>query len=403
MTLRLCMLSTLLVLAACGDDDGFIDPDAGNDVGVDAPLDTGTDVGTDVGPGDAGADTTDAGPEGCPTFEGLGDLAGGEVQSRVVGISADGTTVVGQSQSTNGPEAMRWREADGMIGLGDLTGGAFDSLAHAVSDDGEVVVGVSTSDLVDCPGRFDEAFRWTMADGMVALGDDPAGCFFSYAYAVNGDGSTVGGGVTNALSNTAATWSTTWTDLGYAMETGNSSEVSDMTPDGSAWVGGQRVGATSDFNAYRATSAGQVLLGDLAGGAVFGSSNAISDDGTIVVGLGTSASGQEGFRWTMADGMVGLGDLAGGGFASVAKAISPDGTIIVGSGTSAAGLEATLWDGDGIELLADVLTANGITIPAGWTLSEATGVTITGGVVSIVGNGTNPDGDGEAWIARWCE
>lgn len=105
----------------------------------------------------------------------------------------------------------------------------------------------------------------------------------------------------------------------------------------------------------------------------------------------------------MADGMVGLGDLAGGAFTSVANAISPDGTLIVGSGMSAAGTEATLWDVDGIQLLADVLTDNGVTIPAGWTLSDATDVTIAGGVVSIVGNGTNPDGDGEAWIARWCE
>lgn len=379
---------------------------------MDAMADVGSDSGTDVGPQDVGVDAFDAGvdamdgPEGCPMFIGLGDLAGGETESSALAISDDGTTIVGQSTSTSGPEAMRWREADGMIGLGDLAGGAFDSRAFNVSSDGEVVVGVSTSGLVDCPSRFDEAFRWTMADGMVALGDDPAGCFFSYAYSLNGDGSLVGGGITNALSNTAATWSATtsmWTDLGYAAITGNSSEISDITPDGTVWVGGQRVDATASFNAYRATSAGQVILGDLPGGATFGSSSAVSDDGSIIVGLGTSASGPEAFRWTMAEGMTGLGDLDGGAFDSVANEISPDGSIIVGRATDAVGAQAVLWDSTGLTLVTDVLSTNGVDVPSDWILLEATAVTIAGGVVSIVGNGTNPSGDAEAWVARWCE
>ena len=45
---RLLLLS--LLLTACGDDDGTIEPDAGTDAGSDAGFDAGSDVGTDTGP-----------------------------------------------------------------------------------------------------------------------------------------------------------------------------------------------------------------------------------------------------------------------------------------------------------------------------------------------------------------
>src|SRR5688572_24003293 len=79
------------------------------------------------------------------TFSGLGDLAGGAFMSRAIGISADGSVVVGSSASTAGDQAFRWTSGGGMVGLGDLPGGAFASTAHDVSADGTVIVGSSAS------------------------------------------------------------------------------------------------------------------------------------------------------------------------------------------------------------------------------------------------------------------
>ena len=45
-----------------------------------------------------------------PMFMGLGDLPGGQSYSFADDVSDDGTTVVGRSNSSSGPEAFRWAE-----------------------------------------------------------------------------------------------------------------------------------------------------------------------------------------------------------------------------------------------------------------------------------------------------
>src|SRR5262245_55528624 len=88
----------------------------------------------------------------APEFLYLGDLPGGSDYSLAMGVSADGTYIVGGSSSTNsGPvfwydqptEAFVWDKTRGMVALGDLPGGNFVSLAHAVTSNGNVVVGTS--------------------------------------------------------------------------------------------------------------------------------------------------------------------------------------------------------------------------------------------------------------------
>jgi probable HAF family extracellular repeat protein len=86
----------------------------------------------------------------------LGDLPGGGSYSWASGISADGSVVVGSSDSASGREAFRWTRGGGMVGLGDLPGGLFGSTASGVSADGSVVVGSS-----DIDSAFQHAFRWT--------------------------------------------------------------------------------------------------------------------------------------------------------------------------------------------------------------------------------------------------
>jgi probable HAF family extracellular repeat protein len=72
----------------------------------------------------------------------LGTLPGGN-HSEARGVSADGSVVVGYSNSANGGRAFRWTSA-GMTDLGTLPGGNH-SVAYGVSADGSVVVGYSNN------------------------------------------------------------------------------------------------------------------------------------------------------------------------------------------------------------------------------------------------------------------
>ena len=71
--------------------------------------------------------------------------------------------------------------------LGDLAGGNFFSAAYGVSWDGSTVVGESIS------ASGTEAFVWDPTNGMQGLGDLPGGDFSSAAYGVSADGSTIVG------------------------------------------------------------------------------------------------------------------------------------------------------------------------------------------------------------------
>jgi len=130
------------------------------------------------------------------TFVPLGDLAGGPFASYAMGISGDGAVVVGSSSSSvvQSQQAFRWTVATGIRPLGFLpapAGTTPNSLAEAVSADGLVIVGQSSSAASSPNGN--EAFRWTAATGMQALGDLPGGGFQSWAYACNADGSVIVG------------------------------------------------------------------------------------------------------------------------------------------------------------------------------------------------------------------
>jgi probable HAF family extracellular repeat protein len=98
------------------------------------------------------------------TFQGIGDLAGGDIYSAASAVSGDGSVVVGASAAAGGREAFRWTKADGIVALGSLTSTAFANSAENVSFDGSVIVGVAS---VDDFGQ--EGFRWTADTKMVGL------------------------------------------------------------------------------------------------------------------------------------------------------------------------------------------------------------------------------------------
>src|SRR5262245_51102467 len=83
-----------------------------------------------------------------PNFMGLGDLAGGAVESTATAVSADGKVVVGYSKSSGlipsgGDEAFRWEKSGQMIGLGALQSepNFRFSRATGVNGDGSIVIG----------------------------------------------------------------------------------------------------------------------------------------------------------------------------------------------------------------------------------------------------------------------
>jgi len=330
---------------------------------------------------------------GQGTFQGLGDLPGGLVSSSAYSLSADGSTVVGQSESTGGSEGFVWRVGTGMVGLGDLPDGDYYSLGTDVSADGSVVVGESRGT------SGTEAVRWTWDGALVGLGELSGGSFFSAATRCTGDGSSAFGGSIGSRGYVASSWAASpgAVDLGFP----GSNSVVGCTPDAATLVGWRIAG--SDTTAFRWSSVGGFEdLGDLPGGLVYGYALRVSADGRVVVGFGHSTSGREGIKWTEAEGMIGLGDLPGGLFESTVYSISPDGALLGGWGYSDSGREAVIWEAGGpIQRAAEFLASKGVDIPVGWTLRNLTGIATSCELVTMTGDASNPAGDLEAWVATY--
>ncbi len=123
-----------------------------------------------------------------------------DAPAQAFGISADGSTLVGQFAVDPAPP-FRFSETGGLELLGPLPGvSSPNGLARAASADGSVVVGTATS----LP--FPEAFRWTESGGMQGLGDLPGGIRISDAFAVSADGSVVVGRGVDETGNSAFLW-----------------------------------------------------------------------------------------------------------------------------------------------------------------------------------------------------
>lgn len=340
-----------------------------------------------------------------PSFMGLGLLPGGENGSWADAVSADGSTIVGSARTVgnqwvnDAKQAFRWSEATGMVSLGDFPSGGFFSEAVGVSSDGSTIVGRGSLGPFG-PGDLKQAFRWTQQSGFVGLGYLATPSRDSRASGVAGDGTTiVGYSESIADDHQAFSWTST---LGtqpistsphppFAL-----SEASGISGDGLTIVGFANIG--DDQVAFRQSSAnGLQLLGDFPGGANVSYSYGVSAHGDVVVGYSQSAAGAEAFRWTQLGGLQSLGDLPGGQVNSVAYGVSADGSVIVGQSSSASSSsDAFIWDSvHGMRSLASVVTSElGISL-AGWTLTEARGISADGTV--IVGHGFNPNGYPEAF------
>ena len=317
-------------------------------------------------------------------------------------VSSDGTVIVGSSaigplNSQTDGEAYRWTATTGMVGLGRLAPHHKHSAALDVSDDGSVIVGYSGTATF-----YPRAFRWTITDGMTDLGTFAPGSSYDYALAraVSGDGMVAVGYSRRANDDTEAF---RWTDgtglVGLGDLAGGKffSDANDVSQDGSIVVG---IGeSASGREAFRWTSEdGMVGLGDLPGGTFFSEAHQISRDGSVIVGTSQSTLGVEAVRWSAIDGMVGLGDLPGGQYRSFAYDVSANGSVIVGRGTTTGGDVAFVWTPSaGMVDLRGLLVSHVVESANGWFLRAALAITEDGR--TIVGYGDNPSGDWEPWVA----
>lgn len=262
-------------------------------------------------------------------------------------------------------------------GIGDLPGGAFISTGAAVSSDGRTVAGQG----VGVNGQ--EALRWQAPQLPTGLGDLPGGIFGSLALGISGDGNIVVGAgrrlsgsadVREAVRWTAGTGLVSLGTLGPTPpQSFADSQAFGISRDGQVIVG--LSSSPTGAQAFRWTQAGGMVgIGNLPGATVGSTGYATSADGSVIVGRAGSASGPQPFRWTAGGGMVPLGSLGGAGDAfTTAYAVSGNGNIVVGTSVGAAGREAFLWQGGSMIGLGE--------LPGGIVLSQARGVSDDGSVV----------------------
>ena len=364
---------------------------------------------------------------GGPSFQGIGFLPG-YTQSRAEAVSSDGSVIVGSVALFSWvPQPVRWSRTDGMASLG-LLPGMTAGWSAAVSSDGSVIVGGCGNDSQSI--QYSGAFRWTAGGGMTGLGNLPDGGFSSFAAAVSADGTVVVGVGHRSLSfdHQVFRWTSDsgMTVLGNTPTGATPIGVAGISADGAVVTGLAMNDSTGNFPCFRwtATQGMQELV--FLSGATSVSSKAISGDGRVIVGGASDGFDSWAFRWTQEEGMQSLGDLPSNlrdGHAVEATAVSADGSIILGSIFEAVYLAgevapdsqaptllneaqttpelsdgAFIWTAaTGMRNLKDVLNNDYGLDLMGWTLDEVTGISADGRV--IVGNGYDPQGQLEGWVA----
>ena len=303
----------------------------------------------------------------APHFQGLGYLPGGtEVSSRAFAVSADGSVVTG---SSGGGQAFRWTAETGMIPLLNPSGSSVMGSPRGISADGSVIAGTTSTT------EGTRAFRWTQSSGMTILPARPTDGS-TFATSVSDDGLVTVGYSNPTGSRSALRWTADGQpqDLGGLTTANIDSYADGVSADGSVVVGTSRT--ASGLRPFRWTADGGMTL---LGGTAVQPAYDVTPDGSVVVGTN--------FRWTQASGYRQV--LYGTAFG-----VSADGNTVVG------GLDAAfIWDGSSAppRLLKDVLEDDFGHDLTGWTLRTAEDISNDG--TTIVGDGTNPQGQAEAFMA----
>ena len=321
-------------------------------------------------------------------FQGVPFLPG-EATNGVQSLSGVGHVVVGYGVS----EAIRWPVGSQVQSLG-LPSGYTGSNAACVSYDGGAIAGNVGN------ATINSAYRWTQSSGLIPIQD------FPYAIGMSSDGSTIVG--TDMV--TASTLAVRWTAAGGVQNFGalagvpipggnNNIRIANAaTADGSKIFGFAEVQMTIEMNPeYRYTPFvwdavnGARVLRDFTGSVFSGNITDTNASGDILCGLRLPPFGEPNvarlFRWTAASGYQ-VFDFVGS-TNGVRPQMTADGSTIVSG--------ANYWSqSGGMRLLTSVLSDAGCNF-TGWTLQGAVDISADGR--TIVGNGLNPLGQQQGWVA----
>jgi len=322
------------------------------------------------------------------TFVGLGFLNSSIPVSESPQLDSNGTVVVGDSYiGESQSEAYSWTRSGGIVGLG-LLSNANLSFALGVSGEGSTIVGESGTTSVQ------KAFLWSQKKGMAALGSG-TDWHHSSATATDDNGSVIVG----TLNDQAFRWTKSGGAVGLGFLSG-STGVSDAT--GTDAAGDVVVGYSSATGGgheafYWTSNLGMVGLGQLSAGAS-SYATAVSADGNTVVGYSSGAT-ETAFYWTVLTGLHSLNAPKNAPFTN-ANGVSQNGSIIVGCARSnpnkkSSIAEAVQWDNGTVQKISAIVAKYGISL-TGWSLTCATSISADG--KSIAGNGVDPAGHQEAWL-----
>lgn len=315
---------------------------------------------------------------GAQTIHSVGIAPGGQ-GSMVTALSADGTVATGYSVMPHGTGFV-WSASQGRYDFGFEPGLPFATAPAAISADGRTVVGTSSLG----PG----AFRWSGPGTYQQIGGiAPA---TSYGSGVSGDGGIVIGysepGPFPGMFGIAfrTTGNGEFQNLGTTRPGNPYTRANAISRDGTSIVGWSTDGGGfSDAYVWTETS-GMTILSNLAGRT---SSKAwgTSFDGSFVVGT-SSGGATRGVYWD--EGQVhDLGQPPVGYDVFVPNAVSDDGRVIVGQ---LAGWQAGIWTSSrGIETLGSYLTAMGVDT-TGWYFANCPAVSADGRTLG--GSGWEPSG-----------
>lgn len=254
--------------------------------------------------------------------EATGMVEIGDGQCSPLGLSADGSIVVGVCHAAGDNEAATWTASGGWVAHGSAGQGIIDAFFSDVSASGTVACGQSMIVQPDV-----EPIRWTQREGFTALGDVPGGFHYALGWAISADGSTIVGDAIGDVGPDAFRWTAEQglENLELAADGVSESTAQDVSGDGSILVGYADGGINAMLwdPAHGMRSLQQVLLEehglDLPGWTMLGAS-AVSSDGRTVVGHATNPDGAiEAWRVELpapsapgdvnGDGAVGIGDL----------------------------------------------------------------------------------------------
>ena len=352
-------LSLVAALAACGSDEAL-----------------------PAGDPDAAAGTPDAVALDAAPIGGLAlyDYA------IAVDVTPDGTVALFEDFSTGMATLARHDTVTGAAQPSILLGDPGRTLATGISDDGRISA---------YHGEPVEAAVWDPTAEWVQLASPfGAGCDqdLGSGFDVSADGHVVVGLMWNGCTPQAFRWSdadgsgdvTLLDVLGSVALVGPGAPVNRATviSDDGAVAGGFAATATLDRTPARWLADGSGELLDAAETATPGEVSSISADGAVLAGV----KGDDGFRWTAADGLVPLPRLAGSEAAdrTFPNAMSADGTLIFGGvGDSFLSINPTAFvysEADGMRALADVATLAGVDL-GGEVLTSVLGVSADGTVI----------------------